>query len=287
MLRKPLHVLAFALLIACLAFGQAVDNEKVWKDFIAWYQTQEAGRPPMDAYKAKLIETGLTAEQADERIKLIGKLYQGTPEFRLQASNVGFNNLYRTQETQSRFTLKPNPFLVSVLKSLKPGKALDIAMGQGRNAVFVASQGWDVTGYDPADEALKTTAANAAKAGVKVGCVNATFDSFDYGKEKWDLIYFIYTDAPTMDAAFIARIRDSLKPGGLVLLDRPFRSLSHPEPQWPDTAQDKPNAHLKAWGDFRILFYQDTEDEYADWQQTAAPRLEEKRRIVRFLVQKM
>lgn len=286
MLRKTLHLLACTLLISFLALGQAADNEKIWRDFAAWLQTQDSGGPPMDAYKAKLVAEGMTAAQADERIALIGKLYQETPEFRQQASNIRFNQLYRDQN-QSRFTLQPNAFLVSVLKDLKPGKALDIAMGQGRNAVYVASQGWDVTGYDPADEALKAAAANAAKAGVKVTTVNATFEDFDYGKEKWDLIYFIYTDAPTMDPAFIARIRDALKPGGLVLLDRPFRSLTNPEPGWPDTAQDKPNAHLKAWGDFHILFYQDTENEYADWQQTGAPRLEEKRRIVRFLARKM
>jgi len=284
--RIRLHILAFAL-FSCLASGQAIDNDKVWREFIAWLQTQESNRPPAEEYKAKLIADGFTEAQADERVALIGKLYEETPEFRQAASNAGFNKLYRTQDTQTRFTLKPNAFLVSVLRNLKPGKALDVAMGQGRNAVYVASQGWDVTGYDPAEEALKAAAANAARAGVKITAVNATFDSFDYGKEKWDLIYFIYTDAPTMDAAFIARIKDALKPGGLVLLDRPFRSLKNPEPGWPETAQDKPNAHLKAWGDFHILFYQDTEDEYADWQQTAAPRLEEKRRIVRFLARKM
>lgn len=281
-----LRLLAPTLLISCLAFGQAADNEKIWRDFIAWLQVQDSGGPPMDAYKAKLIEAGMTAPQADERIALIGKLYQETPEFRLHASNIGFNKLYR-DENQTRFTLQPNEFLVSVAKELKPGKALDVAMGQGRNAVYLATQGWEVTGYDPAGEALKAAAANAAKAGVKVTTVNATFEGFDYGKEKWDLIYFVYTDAPTMDPAFIARIRDALKPGGMVLLDRPFRSLTNPEPGWPEMAQDKPNAHLKAWADLHILFYQDTENEYADWQQTGAPRLEEKRRIVRFLARKM
>lgn len=40
-----------------------------------------------------------------------------------------------------------------------------------------------------------------------------------------------------------------LKPDGLLLMDRPFRSLDHPEPQWPETEADKANAWLKAWSD--------------------------------------
>jgi hypothetical protein len=45
-----------------------------------------------------------------------------------------------------------------------------------RNAVFLAMQGWDVTGFDPSDEAIRLAQANAAKAGVKIHAVVATDD---------------------------------------------------------------------------------------------------------------
>jgi len=73
-----------------------------------------------------------------------------------------------------------------------------------------------------------------------------------------------------MDPHFVARVRDGLKTGGLLLMDRPYRSLDHPEANWPDTEADKANAWLKAWSDLQIVFYEDTTG-MGDWQQTAVP----------------
>src|SRR4029450_11561903 len=43
----------------------------------------------------------------------------------------------------------PKPFLVDVVKGLKPGRSLDVGMGQGRNTIYLAQQGWDSVGCDP------------------------------------------------------------------------------------------------------------------------------------------
>src|SRR5712664_3614565 len=56
-------------------------------------------------------------------------------------------NKFLTLDT-TRFNLKPNALLVNTAKNLKPGKALDLGMGQGRNSIFLAKEGWDVTGVD-------------------------------------------------------------------------------------------------------------------------------------------
>ncbi len=285
MRKIQLRVCSVAILLSCLAFAQGVDKDAVWRDAVEWIKSQPGPNfPSMDAFRAEFMKRGLTEAQANERIELIGKLSQ-EPKYQQEASALYFNRLYRTP-TQTRFTMEPNAFLASTIKDLKPGKALDIAMGQGRNAVYVASKGWDVTGYDLAEEGMKVAQENAAKAGVKVTTVKAGFEDFDYGKERWDLIYFVYTDAPMVDAKFVERVVAALKPGGLVLVDRPYRSLTNPEPGWRETDQDKPNALPKAWSALQLLFYEDTTG-YADWQQTQAPRLEEKRRIVRMLARKM
>jgi hypothetical protein len=48
-----------------------------------------------------------------------------------------------------RFNTSPNGFLVSVLKNLKPGRSLDVGMGQGRNTIYLAQQGWESVGSIP------------------------------------------------------------------------------------------------------------------------------------------
>jgi len=199
----------------------------------------------------------------------------------------GFDGVYLFSDPlHTVFATEPNTFLVSTIKNLKPGKALDIGMGQGRNAVYLATQGWDVTGCDIADEGMKIAAQNAAKAGFHITTTHARLEDYDYGKERWDLIYIIYVDAPVVDPLYVARIRTALKPGGLVLIDTPRRPLDNSAPQWQERDSDQINALTKAWSDMQIVFYEDTVG-IADWWNSKGPRLEEKIRIVRLLARKM
>jgi 2-polyprenyl-3-methyl-5-hydroxy-6-metoxy-1,4-benzoquinol methylase len=63
---------------------------------------------------------------------------------------------------------QPNALLLSAIQGRKAGRTLDFGMGQGRNAVCLAQQGWDVTGFDPAEEAVRIANKNAASVGVKI-----------------------------------------------------------------------------------------------------------------------
>ena len=54
----------------------------------------------------------------------------------------------RYASTELLWTAEPNRFLVAEVGGLAPGRALDLACGEGRNAVWLASQGWEVTGVD-------------------------------------------------------------------------------------------------------------------------------------------
>jgi 2-polyprenyl-3-methyl-5-hydroxy-6-metoxy-1,4-benzoquinol methylase len=279
------RIASVILLVCAIASAQSPDHDRVWREFMDWAKAQTGSTSSLQDYRAKLVASGLSQTQANERIALIPKLIAEHPAYREEIMTLSFNHLYRSAE-QDRFTLEPNAFLAATVKDLKPGKALDVAMGQGRNAVYLATKGWDVTGFDLAEDGMKVAAENAAKAGVRIKTVKASFQDFDYGKEQWDLIYFVYTDAPTADPKYVARLVAALKPGGLLLLDRPYRSLTNPEPGWPDTEQDKVNAHLKAWSELQIVFYEDKTG-YAEWRQTSAPRLEQKLRIVRVLARKL
>ncbi len=277
------RVAVLFLLICPLAPAQTAEERRVWQDFVAACQSEQ--QVNTDKYRQHLIKGGMTEALADERMALLRKLYEAYPAFRQQIQAVGFNHLYQ-DPNQTRFTMDPSAFLVAMTKDLKPGRALDVAMGQGRNVLYLSSKGWDVTGFDIAEEGLKAAQANAAKAGLAIKTVQAGWDDFDFGHEQWDLICFIYTDAPVMDPRFVARVRDGLKTGGLLLMDRPYRSLDHPEPQWPETEADKANAWLKAWSDLQIVYYEDTTG-VGDWQQTAVARQEYRQlRLVHMLARK-
>lgn len=114
------------------------------------------------------------------------------------------------------FNLKPNAWLVKVAGDLKPGRALDVAMGQGRNAVWLASQGWDVTGYDIAGEGLKIAREAAAAQKTKVNTVLASTADFDFGRDQWDLVAIIYAGGREGE---LLRAAQGLKRGGVVVLE--------------------------------------------------------------------
>jgi SAM-dependent methyltransferase len=270
--------------IACfLAVPQAPDDSAIWRDFTSWMNAQaDVNHISLEGYRSKLVADGLTPAQADERMAVVRRLM---PQKRSEVDPIYFNKLYVTAD-QTRFTLEPNAFLVAMTKNLRPGKALDVAMGQGRNAVYLAGQGWDVTGYDVAEDGLRVARENAARAGTKITTVKATFEGFDYGKDRWDLIYFVYTDAPIVDPAFVSRICAALKKGGLLLIDRPFHPLDHPEPDWgPPIAQDQVNALPRAWSALQLVHYEDTTG-IGDWQQTRDDRVKKQLRLVRLLARK-
>jgi SAM-dependent methyltransferase len=276
--------LASTLLLFTLAVPQAQSDEtRIWQEFVAWLKAQpDVTQIGLEGYRTRLVADGLATAQADERMAVIGRLI---PQHRAELNPIYFDKLYVTPN-QTRFTLEPNAFLVAATKDLPSGKALDVAMGQGRNAVYLAKRGWDVTGYDVSEGGLRVAADNAVRAGTRITTVKSTFEEFDYGVERWDLIYFVYTDAPIVDPAFVARVCKALKKGGLLLVDRPFHPLDRPEPEWgPPTAQDQWNALPKAWSELQLVHYEDTTG-IGDWQQTRDDRLAKQLRLVRMLARK-
>jgi 2-polyprenyl-3-methyl-5-hydroxy-6-metoxy-1,4-benzoquinol methylase len=71
------------------------------------------------------------------------------------------------------FGAEPNRFLVAEVEGLAPGRALDVACGSGRNAVWLAARGWQVTGVDFSGVALEQARGLAAERGVDVEWVEA------------------------------------------------------------------------------------------------------------------
>jgi 2-polyprenyl-3-methyl-5-hydroxy-6-metoxy-1,4-benzoquinol methylase len=178
-----------------------------------------------------------------------------------------FNKVYTAD--QKIFTQEPNAFLARITKHLRPGKALDVGMGQGRNSVYLAAHGWDVTGYDLSDRGVAIARANAEKAGVRIHAVVASHNDFDYGENQWDLIVMTYAFTNMSDSGFLRRVCDSLKPGGIVLVEQ-LNSGSR--------AKGPANALFGSFENLRVLHYEDTLDT-ADWSMSEA-------RIGRIVAQK-
>ncbi|MEZ4261472.1 MAG: methyltransferase domain-containing protein [Polyangiaceae bacterium] len=124
-----------------------------------------------------------------------------------------WNDMYRAS---TGFEKTPNKLLVDTVRDLKPGAALDVAMGQGRNALYLASRGWTVTGVDFADEGVRLARAAGAERGLALTAIDVDIDTYDFGVAKWDLVTMIYA----LDrVSWIEKIKPSLKPGGVFVLE--------------------------------------------------------------------
>jgi SAM-dependent methyltransferase len=113
------------------------------------------------------------------------------------------------------FNTNPNEFLVQMAKGRKPGTALDVGMGQGRNTIWLAQQGWDTTGFDPAEKAVALAQENAAKLGVRIHTEIKGSEDFDFGERHWDLILVSYVSLRGDEA----KLMRALKPGGVVIVE--------------------------------------------------------------------
>lgn len=105
---------------------------------------------------------------------------------------------------------QPVPFLVRAVGELKPGRVLCLAAGAGRNAVYLAEQGWTVTAVDISPAGLAWCRRLAEERGVEVETIAADLLSFDAGVERWDLVTNLYFHEP----ALFPSVRAALKSGG-------------------------------------------------------------------------
>jgi 2-polyprenyl-3-methyl-5-hydroxy-6-metoxy-1,4-benzoquinol methylase len=250
---------ALILLTAAAAAGDRPVPEVA--HFLKWYDAYSGSFFPQDvmkAYQERLAEEGLAKPEADRRIGVVQAAIRAMP---VEFTTIHFNKIYAAPNPP--FRQEPSQFLIRIATALKPGTALDVAMGQGRNALYLAGKGWDVTGYDLSTHGLELADAAARKAGLTLKTVHASHDEFDYGKDRWDLIVETYAFTNLEDAAYRRRILDSLRKGGVLLVE----GFGGPR-----------NSLLDAFKDLRVLYYEDRED-VADWGM-------QKSRLTRIAVQK-
>jgi cyclopropane fatty-acyl-phospholipid synthase-like methyltransferase len=126
----------------------------------------------------------------------------------------------RYAEEGYAYGIEPNAFLKEELDQLKPGMILFPAEGQGRNCVYAASHGWNVTAFDNSEVGQKQALQLAKQFGVSIKYELCSYDEFDADPESFDCIALIFAHQPPLQRAiFHQRAIDWLKPGGHVILE--------------------------------------------------------------------
>ncbi len=150
---------------------------------------------------------------------------------------------------------EPNPFLKKHIRLLLKGKALDIASGEGRNAVYLAQHGFEVDAVDISEKGLKKAQKLAREQGVKINTFLVDLGQYEIEKERYDLIANFYF----LKRRLIPRIKKGLKKGGRVIFETyllEHRTLGTGGPKQAKYFL-KPNELLRLFKNFRILFYRE------------------------------
>ncbi|NLY65501.1 MAG: class I SAM-dependent methyltransferase [Alcaligenaceae bacterium] len=128
-----------------------------------------------------------------------------------------WNERYASEEYM--YGTEPNTFLAEHASMLK-GPVLSLAEGEGRNAVFLASQGLDVHGVDSSEVGLAKAQALAQKKGVQIQTEVADLASFEPKENHYGSVISIFAHLPgTIRQRLYPLVEKSLKPGGLFLME--------------------------------------------------------------------
>jgi SAM-dependent methyltransferase len=175
-----------------------------------------------------------------------------------------WDQVYATE--RHLFTTAPNALLVDVAGAMTPGRALDIGMGQGRNSVWLAEHGWDVTGLDVSGEGIRQAAMYQGRLRVE----HVAAEDFAIGDEQWDLIAGIYVHGVMLRES--ARVIAGLRPGGRLVIEGFHRDVMKLgiDGLTGGLLGYKTNALLRKYLELRIELYEER-IAMADWRRIEAP----------------
>ena len=167
-----------------------------------------------------------------------------------------WNEKYSSDDGGFELPEDPIPELARRIDTLPGGRALDVATGTGRNAIYLAEHGYDVEAVDVSDEALRQARQRADERGVDVEWVRADIadDEFDLGTDAYDVIAVSFFAA----LGLLPELKEALAPGGVLVYDHHLRS-SDPIEIGPssDRYRYRSNDLLRACLDLTVLGYEE------------------------------
>ena len=164
-----------------------------------------------------------------------------------------WNKKYRTESRSE----EPSPIVKKFHAFAPKGSALDIATGNGRNALFLANKGFQVEAVDISDEGL----ANLSKRHPAIYPICADLDSFDILKNRYNLII----NVRFLNRRLFPYIKEGLTPGGMLIFETYLDTPSCSETD--HFCRDyllRTNELLHAFLSLKILFYQETTSDDPD-----------------------
>lgn len=115
---------------------------------------------------------------------------------------------------------KPNEFVVNELRNLTPGKILFPAEGEGRNAVYAATLGWQVAAFDPSIEGRRKALQLANKQDVHIKYENTDYETASFPLESFDCLVLVFAHIHAEKRQFYHRkLVSFLKPGGHLIME--------------------------------------------------------------------
>jgi SAM-dependent methyltransferase len=206
------RVLIYVVWASALAFAQNPDYD-FYSEFRPWSQQLiRADRSlklnqVLERYESKLRSEGTADAEIQRRANLIKISRNGLED--------DFWNRFFAHG-KGVYNGAPNGFLAEVVQGRKAGTALDYGMGEGRNALYLAKLGWQVSGFDPAGEAVALAQKRAKELGLKLDTASVRDSEYEFGKERFDLVLFSWVSP---GAQYAQKVADSLKPGGIVVVE--------------------------------------------------------------------
>jgi SAM-dependent methyltransferase len=131
---------------------------------------------------------------------------------------------------------EPDQALVELVEPLAPGAALDLGCGPGRNAIWLARQGWDVTGVDASAVGLAQATRRAADEGVSIRTVQDDLRTYEPAPRSFDLVVLanIHEAEPERSRLF-GKAAEAVAPRGhLFVIGHHLESLGRAGPPHPD-----------------------------------------------------
>jgi len=146
----------------------------------------------------------------------------------------------------------PIPILEDIIDSLPDGRALDVATGTGRNAIYLADNGYTVDAVDVSDVGLREAQEKAKNTGVSVNWIQADVIEYPLSDNSYSVITMSYFTALEM----IPKLKDALEPGGYLIIELHLRTTDEID-YGPDDQKKRLRASelLHACLDLTILHY--------------------------------
>jgi SAM-dependent methyltransferase len=125
----------------------------------------------------------------------------------------------RYAAAETVWSAKPNRFLVAEVAELPPGRALDLACGEGQNAIWLAGRGWQVTGVDFSEVAVSKARARAEREGVAADFLCADLLEYEPAAGSYELVLLLYFHLPPDGLRLVlGHARAGLAAGGTMVV---------------------------------------------------------------------